>query len=377
MRVIHSPLHRLHEPPFEVFSGHPGPPWEVAARAEAIRAALAADPAFALELPAEHGLEPALAVHEPGLVRFLAEAWDAWRDGGGTGRRLHGRHLPAPGPAGGGRRGGGDGAARPAGAARAGRADRLLVLRHGDGRSRSAPGPRPARRWTWRCPRRTRSCAGEPVAYGLCRPPGHHAGRDLLRRLLLPQQRRDRRRAPGAGRGRPGRHPRRRLPPRQRHAADLLGARRTSPTPRCTAIPTGSTRTSRAAPTRRAAAPGRGATFNQPLPAGHRRRAPTWPRSTGPSTGSPGATTGSSSSAWGSTPTAWTRSGDFALTTPAYHEVGRRRGRPAGARLVVLQEGGYHLPDLGENVRQWLRGAAGPRRLGPCLARPRGLGSAG
>jgi len=25
MRVIHSPLHRLHEPPFEVFSGHPGP----------------------------------------------------------------------------------------------------------------------------------------------------------------------------------------------------------------------------------------------------------------------------------------------------------------------------------------------------------------
>ncbi|MFH0750450.1 MAG: hypothetical protein V2B17_01300 [Chloroflexota bacterium] len=45
MRVIHSPRHRLHEPPFEVTSGRPGPPWEVAARAEAIRAALAADPA--------------------------------------------------------------------------------------------------------------------------------------------------------------------------------------------------------------------------------------------------------------------------------------------------------------------------------------------
>ena len=70
MRVVHSPLHLLHEPPFEVFSGHPGPAWEVTARAESIRAALAADPAFALELPAEHGLEPALAVHEPGLVRL-------------------------------------------------------------------------------------------------------------------------------------------------------------------------------------------------------------------------------------------------------------------------------------------------------------------
>jgi len=49
---------------------------------------------------------------------------------------------------------------------------------------------------------------------------------------------------------------------------------------------------------------------------------------------------------------------DFALTTPAYHEAGRRVAA-TGARLVVLQEGGYHLPHLGENVRQWLRGAAG------------------
>jgi len=28
-------------------------------------------------------------------------------------------------------------------------------------------------------------------------------------------------------------------------------------------------------------------------------------------------------------------------------------------RLVILQEGGYYLPDLGENARQWLRGASG------------------
>ena len=35
--------------------------------------------------------------------------------------------------------------------------------------------------------------AGEPVAYALCRPPGHHATPRRLRRLLLPQQRRRRR----------------------------------------------------------------------------------------------------------------------------------------------------------------------------------------
>lgn len=49
---------------------------------------------------------------------------------------------------------------------------------------------------------------------------------------------------------------------------------------------------------------------------------------------------------------------DFALTTPVYHEVG---GRVAalGRRLVLLQEGGYYVPHLGENARQWLRGVEG------------------
>jgi acetoin utilization deacetylase AcuC-like enzyme len=48
--------------------------------------------------------------------------------------------------------------------------------------------------------------------------------------------------------------------------------------------------------------------------------------------------------------------GDFSLTTPVYAECGRRTAMAAG-RLIVLQEGGYYLPHLGENVRQWLLGA--------------------
>ena len=50
--------------------------------------------------------------------------------------------------------------------------------------------------------------------------------------------------------------------------------------------------------------------------------------------------------------------GTFELTTAVYHEVGRRTAA-LGRRLVILQEGGYHRPSLGENARAWLRGAAG------------------
>jgi acetoin utilization deacetylase AcuC-like enzyme len=50
--------------------------------------------------------------------------------------------------------------------------------------------------------------------------------------------------------------------------------------------------------------------------------------------------------------------GDFALTTSVYHEIGRRVAS-LGRRLVILQEGGYHRPSLGENARAWLRGVEG------------------
>ena len=50
--------------------------------------------------------------------------------------------------------------------------------------------------------------------------------------------------------------------------------------------------------------------------------------------------------------------GTFALTTDVYHEIGRRTAS-LGRSLVILQEGGYHRPSLGENARSWLRGAEG------------------
>ncbi len=46
---------------------------------------------------------------------------------------------------------------------------------------------------------------------------------------------------------------------------------------------------------------------------------------------------------------------DFALTTDGYAACGRLVAA-TGRRLVILQEGGYHIPSLGENVRSWLAG---------------------
>jgi acetoin utilization deacetylase AcuC-like enzyme len=49
---------------------------------------------------------------------------------------------------------------------------------------------------------------------------------------------------------------------------------------------------------------------------------------------------------------------DLAVTTAAYHEVGRRVAALARS-VLVLQEGGYFIPHLGENVRNWLLGLEG------------------
>jgi acetoin utilization deacetylase AcuC-like enzyme len=49
---------------------------------------------------------------------------------------------------------------------------------------------------------------------------------------------------------------------------------------------------------------------------------------------------------------------DFALSTDVYAEVGRRVAG-LGVPTLVLQEGGYFVPKLGENARTWLRGLLG------------------
>jgi len=61
--------------------------------------------------------------------------------------------------------------------------------------------------------------------------------------------------------------------------------------------------------------------------------------------------------------------GDLALTTEGYHAMGRRVAS-LGRRLVILQEGGYYLPDLGANAVAWLRGAEASSASGGTIPGP-------
>jgi acetoin utilization deacetylase AcuC-like enzyme len=79
VNVVYTPAHLLHDPhvEFETSSAHT--PFEHIGRAEAIRASLEADGSFVISAPTEWGTAPIEAVHEAGLVRFLSSAWDEYQ----------------------------------------------------------------------------------------------------------------------------------------------------------------------------------------------------------------------------------------------------------------------------------------------------------
>ena len=78
MRVVYSAAHRGHDPLTEIETGATVPPYERPERADAIHHALVADPAFSLEGPTAHGIEPLRAVHDADYLTFLEQAWTDW-----------------------------------------------------------------------------------------------------------------------------------------------------------------------------------------------------------------------------------------------------------------------------------------------------------
>lgn len=354
MRVVHSPLHLLHDPAFEVSGGRRIPTYEVTGRAEGIRRALEADGGFAFGEPVEHGEDPISAVHDPGLMRYLETAWSEWHEQGPGAEAIVPDTVLHPGL-----RAGMGAASEPT--SPCGRVGFWCF----DTATPIVPGTYQASRAAVDVALTTAELvvAGEPAAYGLCRPPGHHAARAMfggycyfnnaavVAEWLVGRT--------GArvgildvdyhhGNGSQQIFWERGDVP---YASIHADPNRTYPYYAGHAVETGSGH-------------GAGATFNQPLPAGTDDaaylvaldRALDWlgERTEDLLVVSLGIDT------YGQDPI-----GDFALTTAVYHEVGRRVAA-AGRRLVVLQEGGYYVPALGENVRQWLRGVTGrPLDLGP------------
>jgi acetoin utilization deacetylase AcuC-like enzyme len=345
MRVVYSQKHRLHDPEHDVQAGVPVRQLEQPARAERILEALVADGGFDIGPPTEHGTAPIEAVHAPGLIAFLTEAWQAWRATAAE-PEMFPDTVWHPG------------------------------LRDGlDSRSPEPSSPigrlgywcfdtgTPIVPGTYEASSSAVDVAltaadlvlgGDRVAYGLCRPPGHHAGHSVyggfcffnnaaitadylvkhtggkIAVLDLDYHH---------GNGTQQIFYRRddvlyvslhgdplRAYPYFTGYADETGAGR-----------------------------GRGTNLNIPLPVGttNDRFLSALDQALEVVTGfAPTLTVVSlGMDTYGQDPL-----GDFSLTTPVYRETGRRVAGALGP-LVVLQEGGYYLPHLGENVRQWLAAA--------------------
>ena len=81
MKVFYSETHRKHEPPFEVFDGGLRTPYlENPDRMDRILNALGNTDWADVVTPTDFGLDPILAVHDEDYIHFLASSWTEWLD---------------------------------------------------------------------------------------------------------------------------------------------------------------------------------------------------------------------------------------------------------------------------------------------------------
>ena len=81
MKIFYSETHRKHEPPFEVFDGGLRTPYlENPDRVDRILKALKTTGWADVCEPTDFGLAPILAVHDEDYIHFLASSWTEWLD---------------------------------------------------------------------------------------------------------------------------------------------------------------------------------------------------------------------------------------------------------------------------------------------------------
>ncbi|MBI2776290.1 MAG: histone deacetylase family protein [Chloroflexi bacterium] len=352
MKVVYTPRHLVHDVTYETYLGVQVPANEVAERAERIRAALEADGGSELVEPTEHGEAPILAVHDAGLVRFVGEAWAAARRENLGRTALIADTYPV--------RAMFEGMSEAA-IARL-REPRAVGGRTGwwglDSSNPLVPGTAEAARWAVDVALTTADLvlAGEAAAYGLCRPPGHHAGRSMAggycffnNAAIAAEDITTRTGERVAILDVDIHHGNGTQQIFWRRGDVLYASIHADPADLYPFFVGYADETGEGE--------GEGATFNQPLPAGTGDAAylDAVDRALDRIAGTSGSIVVVS---LGFDTFAQDPIGTFAVTTAAYHEIGRRVAA-LGRRLVILQEGGYHRPSLGENARAWLRGAEG------------------
>jgi acetoin utilization deacetylase AcuC-like enzyme len=350
VKVVYSAAHLAHDVTLETYLGQPIPANEVAERAEIIRSSLEADGGFTLADPTDHGEAPITAVHDPGLVRFLECAWaEAEReridrpylvaDTYPTFRMFEGMSAefvagqPGPQAVAGGLGWWGLDTSNPivAGTYGAALAAVDVALTTAD-----------------------LVLAGESAAYGLCRPPGHHAARSMAGGYCFFNNAAIAAEAIVRSTG-------------ERVAVLDLDYHHGNGTQQIFwRRPDVFYASIHADPARQypyflgyghelGEGDGSGENLNLPQPAGLSDEGylGALDQALEAIVERPGSiiVVSLGFDTYGRDPI-----GDFALTTPVYHEVGRRVAA-TGRRLVILQEGGYYRPALGENAVAWLRGA--------------------
>ena len=162
MKVVHSPLHARHDGGVELYRGSLVPLFEMPARAEMIRAALEAA-GHEVVAPRDVPESRLLRIHDREFVEFLRGVHARW-----IAERREGHVLPSGFPARGLRR------------------DRRPTGISGQLGWYAFDASTPIVAGTWDAALAAARCAmtaaalvteGEPAAFALCRPPGHHAGR--------------------------------------------------------------------------------------------------------------------------------------------------------------------------------------------------------
>jgi acetoin utilization deacetylase AcuC-like enzyme len=353
MQVVYSPIHLGHDITVEAFMGLSVPANEVAERAERIRTALDADGGFPRVEPSQHGEAPITAVHDPALVRFLEVAWSELRRQGPPRAFLSADTYP--------NRAMFDGMSDSA---------VMSLVReplHIGGRAGfwGLDSAAPLVTGTYVAARAAVDVAlttmdlvlnGATAAYGLCRPPGHHAARAMYGGYCFFNNAAIA--AEAIVRATGERVAILDVDYHHGNGSQQIFWRRGDV--RYTSIHADPDRAypyflGRAEET--GEGEGAGENLNIPLRAGatNEEYLVALDRALEAITAVPGSVIVVSLGfdSYGLDPI-----GDFALTTDVYHEVGRRTAA-TGRRLVIVQEGGYHRPSLGENARAWLRGAEG------------------
>jgi acetoin utilization deacetylase AcuC-like enzyme len=347
MKVIHSPRHRSHDPRHELADGEAIATYEIPERAETIRRSLEADGGFAFGAPREHGVEPITAVHDPAMLDFIERAWRDWTASGETAEEIFPDTFVLP------------------------------ALREGMGTGRSPRTPRgaigmwcfdtatPMVAGTYVAARDAVDVAltamdlalgGEPFSYGICRPPGHHAARAMFggycffNNAAIVAEQLTRRTGERVAILDVDYHHGNGTQQIFYARGDVLYVSLHGDPDRAYPYFAGFAEET-------GAGAGAGANLNLPLPLGclNEEYLANLDRALEAIDGFGGSTLVVS---LGIDTYARDPICDLALTTDAYHEIGRRvaaLGRPT----VVLQEGGYFVPHLGENVRAWLRGLEG------------------